>query len=103
MRYCLLGMRPDILFSFYFPQDLRQWLNERKEEGYSIVGVEQTSSSVSLSSYRFPQKCVSALFAGITLICCDKGIPNVFLHSISNCRCCFSVEKKRVSQWNCYN
>lgn len=37
------------------------YLKLKKVEGYAIVGVEQTSSSVSLEKFSFPKKCVLVL------------------------------------------
>jgi tRNA guanosine-2'-O-methyltransferase len=41
--------------------DLRQFLRERKAEGYAVVAVEQAKGSVVLSEYDFPRRCVLLL------------------------------------------
>jgi len=60
-------------------QDLLSWLHRRREEGYSIVGVEQTSSSVSVADVVFPTKCVLLLGKE------KEGIPVQFLQFIDVC------------------
>ncbi|KAJ3081848.1 Tar (HIV-1) RNA binding protein 1, partial [Quaeritorhiza haematococci] len=41
--------------------DLMEFLQEKKEEGYALVGIEQATNSVSLESFHFPKKCVLLL------------------------------------------
>jgi len=43
------------------PNNLVLYLADKKEAGYTILGVEQTAYSESLSSYKFPDKCVLVL------------------------------------------
>ncbi|KAL3792517.1 hypothetical protein ACHAW5_005146 [Stephanodiscus triporus] len=40
-------------------QDLMSWLYKKKAGGYSILGVEQTSSSKCLTNMVFPEKYVT--------------------------------------------
>lgn len=40
---------------------LLPWLEARRAEGYTLVGVEQTSESLVLPEYKFPSKCVLVL------------------------------------------
>ncbi len=37
--------------------DLPLFLKKQKDEGYSIIGLEQTSKSVSLTNFKVPKKC----------------------------------------------
>lgn len=43
------------------PKFLLNYLIEKKTQGYSIVGAEQTSNSVDFISFKFPRKCVLVL------------------------------------------
>uniref|UniRef100_T1GPZ6 tRNA/rRNA methyltransferase SpoU type domain-containing protein n=1 Tax=Megaselia scalaris TaxID=36166 RepID=T1GPZ6_MEGSC len=43
------------------PKFLQNYLIEKKTQGYSIVGAEQTSNSVNFISFKFPKKCVLVL------------------------------------------
>lgn len=56
-----------------------RWLRLRKEEGYTIVGVEQTSSSISIADLEFPAKVVLLLGKE------KEGIPVEFLQSVDVC------------------
>lgn len=38
---------------------LKLFLEKKKREGFSILGLEQTANSVSLDKYQFPKKTVS--------------------------------------------
>ncbi len=40
------------------PKLLENFLKEKKEEGYTVIAVEQTSKSITLEKYKFPMKCV---------------------------------------------
>lgn len=42
-------------------EELKSYLLKMKEEGYAIVGAEQTSESVELNKFKFPTKCVLLL------------------------------------------
>jgi len=55
------------------------WLTKQKESGYSIVGVEQTCSSQSISDFEFPQKTVLLLGKE------KEGIPVEFLQVVDSC------------------
>ena len=59
--------------------DLLQWLKDRKEDGYSIIGIEQTSSSQCLSNIEFEEK--SVLLLGKE----KEGIPVEFLQMVDKC------------------
>ncbi|XP_062864262.1 probable methyltransferase TARBP1 [Trichomycterus rosablanca] len=61
------------------PNDLPAFLQQKKNEGYSIIGVEQTANSQSLESYRFPQK--SLLLLGNE----REGIPADMLQWLDVC------------------
>ena len=65
--------------TFNFKQDLLAWLNEQKKAGYTIVGIEQTSSSQSLSELKFPKKTVLLLGKE------KEGIPVQFLQVVDVC------------------
>lgn len=43
------------------PEQLTEFLQVRKNEGYCIVGVEQTANSQSLQDYQFPEKTLLLL------------------------------------------
>lgn len=60
-------------------QDLLFWLRKKKQEGYVIVGVEQTSSSCCISKYQFTPKTVLLLGKE------KEGIPVQFLHVVDSC------------------
>jgi PAB1-binding protein PBP1 len=42
-------------------RNLVPWLNTKKAEGYSIVGLEQATNSVQLGKFEFPEKSVIVL------------------------------------------
>jgi tRNA guanosine-2'-O-methyltransferase len=60
-------------------QNLLSWLGKRQEEGYTIVGLEQTSSSTSIENYQFPEKTVLLLGKE------KEGIPVEFLQLVDQC------------------
>jgi tRNA guanosine-2'-O-methyltransferase len=64
----------------FISQNLLAWLRCRKEEGYYIVGLEQTSSSVSLSDFEFPDR-PTVLLLGKE----KEGIPVEFLQEVEQC------------------
>lgn len=43
------------------PAELSEFLQRKKQEGYCIVGVEQTANSHSLQNYRFPERTLLLL------------------------------------------
>jgi tRNA guanosine-2'-O-methyltransferase len=43
------------------PEALYAWLKDRKKEGFTLVGLEQTTTSSCLSKYQFPSKCILLL------------------------------------------
>jgi len=63
-----------------FSQDLLAWLRQRRAEGYHVVGLEQTSSSVSLGSYAFPNQPTILLLGKE-----KEGIPVEFLQAVDQC------------------
>ncbi|EGD75495.1 hypothetical protein PTSG_06570 [Salpingoeca rosetta] len=48
-------------FEFVEPANLTEWLRSMKQQGYTIVGVEQTADSVSLPQVKFPEYTVLLL------------------------------------------
>ncbi|ORY39279.1 hypothetical protein BCR33DRAFT_720118 [Rhizoclosmatium globosum] len=62
----MMEIRPD-------PSVLLPYLSAKKLEGYSILGIEQATTSVSLDTFEFPQKCV--LLLGMEKL----GIPAVYM------------------------
>lgn len=61
-------------------QNLLEWLRNRRDEGFHIVGLEQTSSSVSLLKYTFPNK-PTVLLLGKE----KEGIPVELLQAVDQC------------------
>ncbi|XP_036402731.1 probable methyltransferase TARBP1 [Megalops cyprinoides] len=61
------------------PSELTDFLQLKKQEGYCIVGVEQTANSQSLQGYRFPEK--SLLLLGNE----REGIPANLLQLLDVC------------------
>ncbi|EGG14322.1 tRNA/rRNA methyltransferase SpoU family protein [Cavenderia fasciculata] len=59
--------------------NLQAYLIRKKEEGYAIIGVEQTSQSKSLSTFVFPTKCLLLLGQE------QNGIPSDFLNLVDYC------------------
>jgi len=59
--------------------DLFKWLSTKQQEGYTIVGLEQTSSSKSIDKYEFPKKTVLLLGKE------KEGIPVEFLQLVDQC------------------
>jgi hypothetical protein len=41
--------------------DLMAFLLKKKEEGYSLIGLEQATKSVSMENFTFPEKCIVLL------------------------------------------
>ena len=79
--------------------NLEEYLRSIKQQGYSLVGVEQTTQSKCLTSYRFPLKTVLLLgydagIAEIILYCTllasifsneREGIPVHLIHMLDEC------------------
>ena len=63
----------------FVDQNLLGWLRKQKERGYTIVGLEQTSSSIPLSDLSFPERTVLLLGKE------KEGIPVKFLHVVDVC------------------
>ncbi|KAL7559047.1 hypothetical protein ACA910_016386 [Epithemia clementina (nom. ined.)] len=61
-------------------ENLLRWLLQRKNEGCVIVGVEQTSSSISLLDFKFPSKPIVLLLGKE-----KEGIPVNFLQAVDQC------------------
>ena len=59
--------------------DLLGWLHQKKSEGYSIVGLEQTASSKCLTRMKFNEKTVLLLGKE------KEGIPIEFLSAVDQC------------------
>ena len=82
--------------SSYVKKNLLSWLRQRRDEGYHIVGLEQTSSSESLLDYQFSP---AATFlsgrndsnnrnTGGTVLLLGKekeGIPIEYLQMVDQC------------------
>jgi tRNA guanosine-2'-O-methyltransferase len=77
---CLFLFSLFLFISFLSIQNLLRWLRDRKEEGYFIVGLEQTSSSVSLSEFKFPDR-PTVLLLGKE----KEGIPVEYLQVVDQC------------------
>jgi len=60
-------------------ESLLSWLKQQKDDGYSIIGVEQTSSSKCLSALSFPEQTVLLLGKE------KEGIPVKFLQMVDTC------------------
>ena len=61
------------------PLDLPEYIRLLKSEGFTILGVEQTSQSVGLDQIRFPDK--SALMLGNE----KEGIPVELIQLVDQC------------------
>merc|ERR1712127_514331 len=60
-------------------KDLLGWLNDRRNEGYTIVGLEQTSSSKCISDFEFPERTVILLGKE------KEGISVELLQAVDTC------------------
>lgn len=60
-------------------QNLKEYLMSKKDEGYSLLGVEQTSTSVQLNQFQFPKK--SVLLLGKE----KEGIPTEYINLLDKC------------------
>jgi tRNA guanosine-2'-O-methyltransferase len=60
-------------------KDLIRYLQAKKKQGYTLVGVEQTANSVSLLDYQFAPNSVLLLGAE------QQGIPVEFLQHLDQC------------------
>lgn len=87
-----------VLVLIFLLQNLLEWLRQRKQEGYYIVGLEQTSSSVSLANFSFPVSDNASIVGKghasrrlplqptILLLGKEKeGIPVEFLQAVDHC------------------
>jgi tRNA G18 (ribose-2'-O)-methylase SpoU len=61
-------------------QKLLSWLLKHKKQGWFVVGVEQTSSSISLAEFSFPDKPIILLLGKE-----KEGIPMDFLLAVDQC------------------
>jgi len=59
--------------------ELGQFLEDKKNEGWALLGVEQTANSKSLTEYKFPKK--SVLLLGKE----KEGIPVEFIQMLDEC------------------
>jgi len=59
--------------------DLASFLEEKRKEGYSLLGVEQASGSIMLDQFIFPSKCLLLLGRE------KQGIPPQFIHLLDSC------------------
>ena len=66
--------------SCLFTQNLLQYLRAYRARNYFIVGVEQTSSSVSLEKFKFPNRPTLLLLGKE-----KEGIPIEFLEVVDQC------------------
>jgi tRNA guanosine-2'-O-methyltransferase len=66
--------------SFIPKQNLLAWLLAQKAKGYYIVGLEQTSSSISLEELTFPDQPMVLLLGKE-----KEGIPVEFLQAVDQC------------------
>jgi tRNA guanosine-2'-O-methyltransferase len=97
---CSLFVSPNSLVLLAIvSQNLLEWLRQRKQEGFYIVGLEQTSSSVSLANFSFPvcddDTCTVGNGHGsmrlplqptVLLLGKEKeGIPVEFLQAVDHC------------------
>jgi tRNA(Leu) C34 or U34 (ribose-2'-O)-methylase TrmL len=60
-------------------ENLPEYLNEKKKQGYALLGVEQTNDSVNLNKFHFPEK--SVLLLGKE----KEGIPVPLLQLLDTC------------------
>eukprot|EP01101_Sappina_pedata_P002753 TRINITY_DN12965_c0_g1_i1.p1 TRINITY_DN12965_c0_g1~~TRINITY_DN12965_c0_g1_i1.p1 ORF type:complete len:264 (+),score=105.13 TRINITY_DN12965_c0_g1_i1:292-1083(+) len=60
-------------------EEIKGYLREKKLEGYTILGLEQASNSISLQTFKFPKKCVFLLGEE------REGIPVDLLHCLDQC------------------
>ena len=61
------------------PHKLSSFLQDKRQDGYTIVAVEQTSDSVPLQNYKFPPKCVFLLGKE------KEGVPVELLNLVDVC------------------
>ena len=80
VAHALLDMHSDPLPFYKFRQNLLPWLRKQKRQGWFIVGLEQTSSSVSLEQFAFPDRPILLLLGKE-----KEGIPVEFLHVVDQC------------------
>eukprot|EP01133_Synstelium_polycarpum_P001010 gene1010-1147_t len=59
--------------------DLKQYLISKREEGYTLLGLEQTSTSAKLESFKFPAKAVLLLGKE------KEGIPTEYINLLDQC------------------
>ncbi|KAF4665487.1 hypothetical protein FOL47_004552 [Perkinsus chesapeaki] len=61
------------------PEDLPEWLGKQKDNGSSLVGVEQTTTSKQMERFAFPKKTVLVLGAE------KEGLPTSLIPLLDNC------------------
>jgi tRNA guanosine-2'-O-methyltransferase len=72
------GISISVLFTLSESQ-LSRYLQEKKAEGWTLLGVEQTANSCSLWEYSFPEKCVLLLGRE------KEGIDPDFIQLLDQC------------------
>eukprot|EP00977_Amphora_coffeiformis_P010466 scaffold2448_cov155-Amphora_coffeaeformis.AAC.10 len=70
----------DSLLICFCHQNLLRWLRARKREGWFVLGIEQTSSSVSMCDFRFPNTPTILLLGKE-----KEGIPVEYLQAVDQC------------------
>ncbi|KAL0409324.1 UNVERIFIED_CONTAM: putative methyltransferase TARBP1 [Sesamum radiatum] len=58
---------------------IKAFLEKKKQEGFAILGLEQTANSVTLDQYNFPTKTVLVLGRE------KEGIPVEIIHMLDTC------------------
>jgi tRNA guanosine-2'-O-methyltransferase len=58
-----------------------EWLKRHRDQGYLIVGIEQTAYSKSLKDFTFPKEQPTVLLLGKE----KEGIPVELLHAVDIC------------------
>jgi hypothetical protein len=69
-----------------FERNLKEWILEKRAEGYVIVGVEQSPDSITLEEFTFPKK---------TLLLLGKGdfsfLTSIYVHQSMCINLCASI------------
>ncbi|EGG23623.1 TAR RNA loop binding protein [Cavenderia fasciculata] len=60
-------------------ENLTDYLMSKKSEGYSLLGIEQTSTSNCITEFQFPNKCVLLLGKE------KEGIPTEYINLLDKC------------------
>lgn len=81
---CFVGVHLFVLLILlvpFFLQNLLAWLLKKKSQGFWIVGLEQTSSSLPIQEVKMPHQQPTVLLLGKE----KEGIPVQFLHTVDQC------------------